>query len=237
MMKKIFAFTALAVCFAVHAAAFRIEAENLIPTGKWQIGQHARQYSNGKMIVGLERKGELKGSYKLAEAGKYQVWVRTMTQGQKWRKGNLSINGKELGSFGDEPFKPGEKSGAWHWIKLKEIELPAGKTEFKITTPMGYVRIDAVILSNDEKYTPPENPADIAKVPALPAYDKASALRQLQAKAVKILLFNGGRPWQADSMKRLLASYGFQVAAVSGQRRVDRRDEKSHVGFDPVRGK
>ena len=218
MVKTILAFAALAVSFAVHAAAFRIEAENLIQTGKWQIGQHAHNYSNGKMVIGLKRSGELSGNYKLSKAGKYQVWVRTMTQGQKWRKGTLSINGKELGSFGDEPLKEGQKSGSWHWIKLKEIELPAGKTGIRITTPMGYVRIDAVILTDDEKYTPPEKPADIAKIPALPAYDKASALRQLQAKDVKILLFNGGRPWQAESMTRLLASYGFQVAAVSGQR-------------------
>ena len=137
MVKTILAFAALAVSFAVHAAAFRIEAENLIQTGKWQIGQHAHNYSNGKMVIGLKRSGELSGNYKLSKAGKYQVWVRTMTQGQKWRKGTLSINGKELGSFGDEPLKEGQKSGSWHWIKLKEIELPAGKTGIRITTPMG----------------------------------------------------------------------------------------------------
>ena len=42
MMKKFLAFATLAVCFAIHAAAFRIEAEKLIPKGKWQIRQHAR---------------------------------------------------------------------------------------------------------------------------------------------------------------------------------------------------
>ena len=211
MIKKIFAFTALAVCFAVHAEAFRIEAENFVPKGKWQIGQHARQYSNGKMILGLERKGELSGSCKLAKAGKYQVWVRTMTQGQKWRKGVLSINGTELGTFGDEPFKEGQKSGSWHWIKLKEIELPAGKTEFKITTPMGYVRIDAIILTDDEKYTPPEKPADIAKVPALQSDDPAAGLEKLpnpRGKGEKILLFHGSRPWVGKGTAAMFAKCG-----------------------------
>lgn len=210
----------LAMGLIAHAESYRAEAEDFTPQGKWQIGQHARYFSNAKCIVGMTKNGELTGSYNLAKAGKYQVWVRTETRGQKWRKGQLSINNKDLGSFGDEPLREGQKAGSWHWMRLKEIELEKGKIEFRITTPKGFVRIDAVILSDDASYVPPDNPADIMKVPALSPFAKepVSTQTQTQGKGVKILLFNGGRPWQADSMTKLLSDCGFAVNTVSGQR-------------------
>ncbi len=36
-------------------------------------------------------------------------------------------------------------------------------------------------------------------------------------KGPKILLFNGGRPWQADGITKLLTIYGFRVRTISGQ--------------------
>ena len=171
-MKSILMVGALTMCCAaVHADTFRIEAEQLDQQGKWQIGKHVRVYSDGKSVIAMESKAVLSGSYKLDKAGKYQVWVRTETRGQNWRKGLLSINGKELGSFGDEPLKEGQKSGSWHWIRLGEIELEAGKIELKITTPKGYVRADAIVLSDEESYTPPEKPVDIVKIPELALFD------------------------------------------------------------------
>ena len=160
---------------AVHAGTFRIEGEDLtVRQGKTQIGQHARDYSNGKLVLPLSRKTVLSRSYKLDKAGKYQVWVRTFTMGGKWRNGELSINGQPLGIFGDEPLKEGEKKH-WHWVKLKEADLPAGKIEVSIFSKMGYVRIDAILLTDEESYTPPKKPADIFKIPALPPYQEPAA--------------------------------------------------------------
>ena len=36
-------------------------------------------------------------------------------------------------------------------------------------------------------------------------------------KGPKILLFNGGRPWQAEGITKLLSGYGFRVRTISGQ--------------------
>ena len=103
MLKRYLSFAALAMALAIHAGTFRIEGEDLnVRQGKTQIGQHARDYSNGKMVLALSRKTVMSESYQLDKAGKYQVWVRTLTQGGKWRNGELSINGQALGSFGDE---------------------------------------------------------------------------------------------------------------------------------------
>ncbi|MBR4662971.1 MAG: hypothetical protein IKO93_03765, partial [Lentisphaeria bacterium] len=203
---------------AVHAGTFRIEGEDLaVKQGKTQIGKHARDYSNGKMVLALSRKTVLSGTYKLDKAGKYQIWVRTLTQGGKWRNGELSINGQALGSFGDEPLKAGEKAH-WHWIRLKDVDLPAGKIELSVFSKMGYVRIDAVILTDEENYTPPEKITDIFKIPALPFFDRkaapAAALKPAGKSGPAVLLFNGGRPWQANNMTSLLTGYGLRTVPV-----------------------
>ena len=92
MLKRYLSFAALAMTLAVHAGTFRIEGEDLTASqGKIQIGKHARDYSNGKMVLALSRKTVMSGSYKLDKTGKYQVWVRTLTPGGKWRNGELSI--------------------------------------------------------------------------------------------------------------------------------------------------
>ena len=177
-MKKVLSLALLALVGTIHAEAFRIEGEDLVvQQGNVQIGKHAYDFSKGKMVLPAEKGTVLAGSYMLDKAGKYHVWIRTFTQGGKWRSGELSINGQSLGKFGDEPLKEGEKAH-WHWIKLKETDLPAGKIELGISSKMGFVRIDAILLADDESYTPPEKAADIAKVPALPPYQEAAAPKE-----------------------------------------------------------
>ncbi len=199
---------------AVHAGTFRIEGEDLTASqGKIQIGNHAYDYSGGKMILATARSTVLTGSYKLDKAGKYQVWVRTLTQGGKWRNGELSINGQALGIFGDEPLKEGEKTH-WHWIRLKDAELPAGKIGLSVFSKMGYVRIDAIILTDEENFTPPEKTADIFKIPALPSDDPAAGLEKLPkpiGKGEKMLLFHGSRPWVGKFTAQMLAKCGGSV--------------------------
>ena len=222
MLKRVLSLAALVACSIVYAETFRIEAENFaIRQGKAQIGKHAYAYSNGQMALTTAKETVLGGIYRLDQAGKYQVWIRTFTQGEKWRNGELSINGQALGIFGDEALKEGGKDH-WHWVKLTPIDLPAGKCEFKILSPKGYVRVDAIILTDDEAYIPPEIPADIGKVPTLPSDSADAADTAIPSKSSDdgkaILLFNGGRPWQANAITKLLTGYGFQVETISGQR-------------------
>ena len=177
-MKKVMSLALLALAGIIRAEVFRVEGEELkVRQGKVQIGKHAYDFSKGKMVLPTEKDTVLAGSYNLDKAGKYQVWIRTFTQGGKWRSGELSINGQSLGKFGDESLKEGEKAH-WHWVKLKETDLPAGKIELGITSKKGYVRIDAILLTDDESYTPPEKAADIAKVPVLPLYQEAAAPKE-----------------------------------------------------------
>ena len=60
------------------ADAWRAEAENFrIPEG-WQIGV-GKDLSGGKSVAALKKEGVLTGDYRLAKAGTFYVWVRTLT--------------------------------------------------------------------------------------------------------------------------------------------------------------
>ncbi|MBR4666497.1 MAG: hypothetical protein IKO93_21700, partial [Lentisphaeria bacterium] len=81
----------------------------------------------------------------------------------------------------------------------------------------------AVILSDDGNFVPPEKPADIFKIPSLPFFGKEAAAaapppKRAAPSGPSVLLFNGGRPWQANGMTGLLSGYGLRTVTVSGQR-------------------
>jgi len=174
-MKKFMVLTVLALACSVYAETFRVEGENLaVQQGKVEIGKHATAYSNGKVALLRSGNTEVAGNYTLEKAGKYEVWVHTFSQGGNWRKGVLSINGKSLGSFGDAPSAEGN-TPHFYWAKLSPVEIPAGKVEFKVVSAKGYCRVDVIVLTNDEGFTPPVNMAELATVPALPAVKVESA--------------------------------------------------------------
>ena len=152
---------------AVFADAWRMEAEDFIPEGKWTVGNHALAHSNGKVLVADVKGAVLKGKYEIQKAGKYYVWARTNTLGGNWRQGNLFVNGKDAGLFGDARLKEGQKPGLWYWQALGVHELPAGEVEFKVLSVRGYVRVDAFIISDDAKFVPPNDVKEIHKIKLL----------------------------------------------------------------------
>lgn len=166
-MKNLLICGLLALGCTVFAATFRMEAEDFDQEGKWIKGKHSILHSNEYVIVADNKNSVVKGKYEIPAAGKYYVFVRTMTMGTNWRKGTLFVNGKQLGMFGDCKITEGIKKGAWYWEKLGPVDLPKAEVEFKVTTPKGYVRIDAFVITDDAKFVPPDKPAEIGKIKAL----------------------------------------------------------------------
>ena len=202
------------------ADAWRAEAEDFkIPEG-WQIGV-GKDLSGGKSVAALKKEGVLTGDYRLAKAGTYYVWVRTLTFGEKWRTGDLTVNGKKAGSFGDEVLKEGMKKGSWHWVRLASpVELPAGKISFQVTTPKGYVRLDSIILTDDAAFVPGADRAAMEKVQALPPFpDPLSAVRlpAPSGKGENVLLFHGARPWVAGNTASFLRESGCRVTTLDSK--------------------
>ena len=168
-MKNLFICCLVALVGSLFADTWRLEAEDFATEGKWTVGNHVYDYSNGKVLVATAQNSTIKGKYEVPKAGKYHVWVRTNTLGGNWRKGLLTVNGKDAGIFGDDPLKEGQKAGSWYWQKLGVHDLPAAEIEFKVKAIKGYVRIDAFIISDDEKFVPSNKVSDISKIKPLEA--------------------------------------------------------------------
>ena len=166
-MKNLLICSLLVLGCAVFADTWRMEAEDFITEGKWVKGKHSINYSGEYVMVSTAAKSTLSGKYEIPKAGKYTVWVRTMTMGGNWRKGNISVNGKMSGEFGDAPLKDGMKSGDWYWVNLGVFELPAAEVDFKVISTKGYVRVDALVITDDAKYVPPAKVPEINKIKAL----------------------------------------------------------------------
>lgn len=219
-MKQMLAWSLLLLGSVSFADAWRAEAEDFKASDGWQQGV-GKDLSGGKCMVALRKNGTLTADCKLAKAGKYYVWVRTLTYGEKWRTGELSINGKNAGVFGDEPLKEGMKKGTWHWVRLANaVELPEGKITFGVKTPKGYVRLDAVILTDDAAFIPADERAGMEKVQSLPPFpDPLSAVKlpAPRGKGENVLLFHGSRPWVAGNTTAFLSESGCRVTTLDSK--------------------
>ena len=219
-MKQMLVWSLLLLGSVSFADAWRAEAEDLKASEGWQQGV-GKELSGGKVMVAVRKGGTLAGDYKLARAGKYYVWVRTLTYGEKWRTGELSINGKAVGVFGDEPLREGMKKGSWHWVRLANaVELPEGKITFSVKTPKGFVRLDSVILTDDAAFVPSGERAEIEKVQSLPPFpDPLSAVKlpAPRGKGENVLLFHGSRPWVAGNTAAFLSESGCRVTTLDSK--------------------
>ena len=197
---------------------FRLEGEKINITPKCKIGV-GREFSEGKYVILMEKKSSISGDFKLAKSGKYYVWARTMTYGEKWRTGELSINGQKIGTFGDAVLKDSMKKGSWYWARLeKPIELTAGKISVSVSSPLGMVRLDTLILTDDPAFKPSDDRAELEKVQALPPFSDAPVAENLpvpNGKGENVLLFHGGRPWVAGETSGFLVKSGCRVTALS----------------------
>lgn len=221
MQPQIVFLTAL-LSLGLIASEYRIEAEWMPNQGQWVTGKNELA-SEGRMAFSSIRSLDnvLAGEYSFPK-GKYYVWVRSLSFGQRFRVSTMLINGSRMGDFGDAPLPKEQKTSVFLWNRAEmPIDLPDGKTKIEFQATSEYGRVDAVIFSNDEKFTPPDNPVRISKIPliAFPDTIKNSPRRvsqdmvDIHAKSPleqvfvrpastgtgpEILLFNGGRPWVAN---------------------------------------
>ena len=96
-----------------------------------------------------------------AEPGVYRLWVRS----KNWLKGHSP--GKFTVCVGEETSKQifgTADSEDWRWQSAGEFELARGRTEIAIHDLTGYYgRCDALILTTDLSYTPPDDVEQLRK--------------------------------------------------------------------------
>lgn len=161
---------ACSLCFAASegcAASLLIEAESFNEHGGWindtQFTALADVGSPYLMAHGLGKPvANASTTIKLPETGVWRVLVRTKDWVAPWQApgtpGRFSVvlNGSVL------PVEFGAVGAEWHWQDGGKVELRAGKTTIELKDLTGFNgRCDAILLTTDEKITPPNRDPEL----------------------------------------------------------------------------
>lgn len=147
----------------LKADTLLVEAESFQEPGGWFLDTAFTHIVGSPYLMahGLGKPvADAKTTLSVKEAGKYRVWVRTKDWVAHWKapgkpgRFQVLVQGKPLGiEFGTEGVD-------WHWQAGGEIEIASGNVELALHDLTGFNgRCDALLLSNDPKFEPPQDKA------------------------------------------------------------------------------
>ena len=161
----------LLACVALHAASTNaqnvlLEAEQFADAGGWDLDQQSMEQMGSPYLLahglGVPVKDAVTTA-KFPEPGNYRVWVRTRDWVAPWKapgapgRFQLLVDGKPLG----ETF--GTKGADWHWHDGGTVQVSV-EAKVALRDLTGFEgRCDAVLFSKDTRFTPPNEPAALAK--------------------------------------------------------------------------
>ena len=156
---------------AAPAAAPRpilVEAENFQFTGGWVVDQQFMDRMGSPMLLahGMGQPvADARTEIRVPAGGSYRVWVRTRDWAAPWNaKGapgrfHLLLDGKPL------PMTFGTEGADWHWQDGGTLQLKAGQLALALHDLTGFDgRCDAVLLSADPGFRPPEGGVELARL-------------------------------------------------------------------------
>jgi hypothetical protein len=146
---------------SLHAAEpIFIEAESFADHGGWSLdtqfvvgmgSSYLLAHGVGKPVA------DAKTKFTASKAGTYRLWVRTKDWVAPWKapgtpgRFQFVVNGKPLAT------EFGTQGAEWHWQEGGSIDLPSGETTLALHDLTGFDgRCDAILLSGDANYRPPE---------------------------------------------------------------------------------
>lgn len=134
-----------------------VEAEDFADYGEWRLDtQFVHKMGSAYLLAGGVGKPiqDAVTQVVVPKSGKYRVWARTRNwlQGYAPGKFTVSVNGEmSKHILGDG------KPEVWAWESAGEFELPAGSVSLALKDLTGaFGRCDALILTTDLSYVPPE---------------------------------------------------------------------------------
>lgn len=156
------------VCRLSHAQPVWVEAEAFDDRGGWSLdtqfigimgSPYLLAHGMGKPVA------DATTAVSLPAAGEYHLWVRTKNWVGPWDapgapgRFQVSVNGRliehEFGATGKD----------WLWEKGGVIKAAAARLELGLHDLTGFDgRVDAVLLTDDASFTPPEGGAGLAKL-------------------------------------------------------------------------
>lgn len=140
-----------------------LEAERFTDTGGWTIDAQFRQIMGSTYLLAAGLGEPVRDATTLVElprSATYRLWVRC----KDWHETSpgrfqVLVNGKASGTTF------GEQKQDWSWVDGGTFELAAGKTALALHDLTGYYgRCDALLLTTDLGFTPPD---EVGKIAAL----------------------------------------------------------------------
>jgi len=150
----------LALATVSRADTLLVEAEQFANKGGWGVDTQFIESMGSPYLIahGLGAPvADASTEVEIKDAGTYRIWVRTLDWTKRLGRPSgagafeLLVNGKKTGeSLGVGP-------DTWVWQAAGKADLTAGKTTLTLRDLTGFDgRADAVLLSNDPSFTPPE---------------------------------------------------------------------------------
>ena len=140
-----------------------LEAEALETHGGWSLDTSFIPVMGSPYLLahGLGKPvKDAQGKVQIKEAGTYRVWVRTKDWVAPWgapgKPGRFQVlvNGKALSS------EFGTQGADWHWQAGEAVSLQPGDANIALRDLTGFDgRCDAILLSKDPQFTPPDGAA------------------------------------------------------------------------------
>lgn len=149
-----------------NPAVVLVEAEAFAERGGWVVDSQFMDQMGSPFLLahGLGRPVfDATTQVLIQNAGDYRVFVRTRDWVAPWGapgapgRFQVVVNGKPLGTtFGTE-------RAEWHWQDGGTVALPQGPTRIALHDLTGFEgRCDAIVLSADPDFIPPDDPAELA---------------------------------------------------------------------------
>ncbi len=162
-----FLISPLIVCLALFsttvAETILLETEGFDRLGGWKVDQQSYEAMGSSYLLAHGLGAPVENAMtevKIAEPGQYRVWARTKDWVARWGapgapgKFEILINGKPTGTT------LGTKGIDWSWHNAGTVTLPQGKATVTLKDLTGFEgRCDAIVLSNDPNFQPPEGNA------------------------------------------------------------------------------
>lgn len=175
-MRRVFAALLLVATasITVEAATILVEAESFQDRGGWVVDQQSMAAMGSPYLLahGLGIPvADAATAVEVAEPGTYRVWVRTKDWVARWKApggcGTCSAAGRFQVLLDGKPLVEtfGTKGADWFWHDGGSVGLGAKDKEVKLSlhdlTGFGG-RCDAIVLSNDPGFVPPNEPKSLA---------------------------------------------------------------------------
>jgi hypothetical protein len=169
---------------------YYIDTEDFDHYGGWQMDNQFVHLMGSPylMATGVGKPVEdASKSFNFSRGGEYHVWVRDRNWEEEYAPGRFKvlINGKALDKeFGAAP------TDRWTWEYGGKVKLKKGKVDVALHDLTGYYgRCDAIILTDDSNYIPPEEKKEVCKERA---HLKGLSLEPSFAGEYDVIVVGGG---------------------------------------------